>query len=156
MTSIGVDGGADTIYSSRFGLTGMTGTFTNAAAAQAISTVTALTDVPTEVNGLVATAAATTGAVALGDEPWTVAYHLQTGLIKYAPPQPIPGTKITAKSASMMNPSTSYTIFTTYAKPATITYTATASQTSSVSSRENTVRFMLPRFLGDSLLSLTL
>ena len=76
MTSIGIDGGADTIYSSRFGLTGMTGTFANAAAAAAISSVTALTDVPTEVNGI-NTAAATTGAVALGDQPWTVPYHLR-------------------------------------------------------------------------------
>ncbi|KAG9680233.1 hypothetical protein KCU99_g78, partial [Aureobasidium melanogenum] len=61
----------------------------------------------------------------------------QTGLIKYAPMQPQPGTKITAKTPSMMNPSSSFTIFSTYAPPASITLTVTESNTVSVSSREN-------------------
>lgn len=139
MISVGVDGGQDIVYSSRFGLTGMSGTLT-AAQTNGIAAVTAADDIPDDVHGLAAAAATgATAALAAGDEPWTVPYHLQTGLVKYAPPQPLPGTKITAKTPSMMNPSTSYTIFSTYAKPATITYTSTASQTYTASSRENTV-----------------
>ncbi|KAG9534328.1 hypothetical protein KCV01_g27970, partial [Aureobasidium melanogenum] len=121
----------------RFGLTGMTGTFT---AAQQQGVTAAGTDtsfVPDASHELNSgdTATATTAAAEAG--LFTVPYHLQTGLIKYAPMQPMPGTKITAKTPSMMNPSSSFTIFSTYAPPASITYTVTESNTVSVSSREN-------------------
>ncbi|CAC9893304.1 unnamed protein product [Aureobasidium pullulans] len=127
MVSVGVDGGQDIVYSKRFGLTGMTGTFSAAqiAGITAVGSSTAA-GLPAAHN---LAAAAATGAAAIGGEMYTVPYHLQTGLIKYAPIQPMPGTKITAKTPSMMNPSTSFTIFKTYAPPATITYTATESQT---------------------------
>lgn len=140
MVSVGVDGGQDIVYSKRFGLTGMTGTFTAAQiagiAAVGVSTAAGL---PAAHN--LAAAAATGATAVIGAEMYTVPYHLQTGLMKYAPIQPMPGTKITAKSASMMNPSTSFSIFKTYAPPATITYTATESQTFTASSRENPVSF---------------
>lgn len=137
MVSVGVDGGQDIVYSKRFGLTGMTGTFSAAqiAGITAVGSSTAA-GLPAAHN---LAAAAATGAAAIGGEMYTVPYHLQTGLIKYAPIQPMPGTKITAKTPSMMNPSTSFTIFKTYAPPATITYTATESQTFTASSRENPV-----------------
>jgi hypothetical protein len=139
MISIGIDGGQDIVYSSRFGLTDMTGTF-SPALSTGIEAIASLTDVPAAVHGL-AEAAPTgaTSAPAAVDQPWAIPYHLQTGLIKYAPPQPVPGTKITAKTTSVLNPSTSFTIFKTYAPPASITFTATAAQTFHVSSRENTV-----------------
>ena len=141
MISVGIDGGQDIVYSKRFGLTGMTATAwsSTAIAAGVTAAGTDTTYVPDDVHGL--TSDATTAAAAVGASQWTVPYHLQTGLMKYAPPQPIPGTKITAKTPSMMNPSTSYTLFSTYAKPSTINYTLTASQTTSYSSRENTVSF---------------
>ncbi|KAI4739220.1 hypothetical protein E4T44_15057 [Aureobasidium sp. EXF-8845] len=82
-------------------------------------------------------AAGTTAAAVPEAGMFTVPYNLQTGFIKYAPMQPIPGTKITKKTASMLNPSSSYTVFKTYAPPATITYTQTESQTLTHSSREN-------------------
>ncbi|KAI4716033.1 hypothetical protein E4T48_07784 [Aureobasidium sp. EXF-10727] len=136
MISTGVDGGTDIVYSSRFGLTGMTGTFSAAVQQGVTAAGSDTTYTPPAAHELAADAAAGTTAVAEAGM-FTVPYHLQTGLIKYAPMQPMPGTKITAKTPSMMNPSSSYTIFSTYAAPATITYTVTESQTLSHSSREN-------------------
>ncbi|KAI4739517.1 hypothetical protein E4T44_15058 [Aureobasidium sp. EXF-8845] len=93
---------------------------------------------PAAHNIVTAGAAAGTTAAAVPEAGmFTVPYNLQTGFIKYAPMQPIPGTKITKKTASMLNPSSAYTVFTTYALPATITYTQTESQTLTHSSREN-------------------
>ncbi|KAK6007813.1 hypothetical protein QM012_004627 [Aureobasidium pullulans] len=137
MISTGVDGGTDIVYSPRFGLSGMTGTF-SAAVLQGITAAGSDTSFTPEAAHNLVTAgagAATTAAAEAG--MFTVPYHLQTGLIKYAPMQPMPGTKITAKTPSMMNPSSSFTIFSTYAPPASITYTVTETNTVSVSSREN-------------------
>ncbi|KAI5212254.1 hypothetical protein AUEXF2481DRAFT_24658 [Aureobasidium subglaciale EXF-2481] len=137
MISNGKIGGTDIVYSSRFGLTGMTGTFTAAQLAGIAAVGSDTTLVPAAAHNLQTAAAAGATSAAAGAAMFDVAYHLQTGLIKYAPMQPIPGTKITAKTPSMMNPSTSFTIFKTYAPPASITYTLTESQTLSHTSREN-------------------
>lgn len=142
MISVGVDGGTDIVYSARFGLTGMTGTFT-AAQQQGVTAAGSDTSfvIPAAHNLVTAVAGAGTAAAAPVTGMFDVPYNEQTGLIKYAPMQPIPGTKITKKSASMMNPSSAFTIFKTYAPPATITYTLTESQTLTHSSRENPVSF---------------
>lgn len=68
-----------------------------------------------------------------------VAYSLQTGLTKYAPMQPKPGTKITAKVTGPMYPTSSYFIATTFLPPAKQVTTSTQAVTYRVSSRENTV-----------------
>jgi hypothetical protein len=144
MISVGINGGTDTVYSARFGLTGMTGVL-NAAQLQGITAAGSdTTYVIPAAHGIVTAGAAagTTAAAAVPEAGlYTVPYNLQTGFIKYAPMQPIPGTKITKKTASMMNPSSAFTIFTTYAPPASITYTVTESQTLTHSSRENPVSF---------------
>ncbi|KAG9996037.1 cell wall biosynthesis protein, partial [Aureobasidium melanogenum] len=138
MVSIGVDGGQDIVYSPRFGLTGMTGTFT-AAQQQGVTAAGSDTSfVPEASHELNSADTAATAATSVPEAGvYTIPYMSQTGLIKYAPMQPQPGTKITAKTPSMMNPSSSFTIFSTYAPPASITLTVTESNTVSVSSREN-------------------
>ncbi|KAI4736466.1 hypothetical protein E4T50_13039 [Aureobasidium sp. EXF-12298] len=136
MISTGVDGGTDIVYSARFGLTGMTGVLTAAQLSGITAAGSDTTFVPPAAHNLV-TAAAGTAAAAPVTGMFDVPYLSQTGFIKYAPMQPIPGTKITKKTASMMNPSSAFTIFKTYAPPASITYTLTESQTLTHSSREN-------------------
>lgn len=140
MISVGVDGGTDIVYSSRFGLTGMTGTF-SAAVQQGVTAAGSDTTFTPEASHELVTGgdAATATSVVPEAGVYTVPYRLQTGLIKYAPMQPMPGTKITAKTPSMLNPTSAFTIFSTYAPPASITLTVTESNTVSVSSRENPV-----------------
>jgi len=71
---------------------------------------------------------------------YVVPYTMQTGPIRYAPMQPVPGTQITAQSASMAYPTSSVSVATTYLPPATQWQTTmTQSQTFSVASIENTV-----------------
>jgi hypothetical protein len=143
MISVGINGGTDIVYSARFGLTGMTGVLTAAQLQGITAAGSDTTYVPPAAHNIVTAGAAagTTAAAVPEAGMFTVPYNLQTGFIKYAPMQPIPGTKITKKTASMLNPSSAYTVFTTYAPPATITYTQTESQTLTHSSRENPVSF---------------
>ena len=77
--------------------------------------------------------------VATGPAEFTVPYYLQSGPIKYAPMQPIPPTKITAQSATPLNPTSAFTIATTFLPIPSIQLTTTLAQTFSVSSVENTV-----------------
>lgn len=134
MVSTGTDGGTLTSYSSRFSMTGMTGTLTTTVET-ALASISGTVG-PIGVNSGVAVAS--TAAAAEGGS-FTIPYYLQTGLIKYAPMQPVPGTTITAKTATPLYPTSSYTLATTYLSPPTITLTVTDSQTYSVSSVENTV-----------------
>jgi len=133
MISVSQEGGTVINYSDHFTLAGMTGTFP----AAVISGVTGLTSTagPESEDNVSNGGAA---APAAGAEMYTVPYHLQTGLTKYAPMQPIPPTKITAKSYTPLNPSTSINIATTYLPVASMATTLTMSQTFSVSSVENT------------------
>jgi len=84
--------------------------------------------------------AAGTGAAPVGGAEFTVPYQLQTGLTKYAPMQPIPPTKITAKSFTPLHPTSAYKLATTWLPVGSIVTTVTDSQTFSASSMENTVR----------------
>jgi hypothetical protein len=143
MVSVGIDGGTDIVYSARFGLTGMTGVFT-ALQQQGVTAAGSDTSfVPPAAHELVTAVAGagTAAAAAPVTGMFDVAYNQQTGLIKYAPMQPIPGTKITAKTPTPLNPTSAFTIFKTYAPPASITFTLTESQTMTHSSRENPVSF---------------
>lgn len=137
MIAQGTSGGTLKSFSNRFSMTGMTGTLSTIAAA-GVKTVTGTTG-PQGSNNVVGATAASS-AVA-GDALYTVPYHLQTGLIKYAPMQPVPGTKITAKTATPLNPTSAYTIATTYMGAPSITTTQTETQTHSVASSENFVSF---------------
>jgi len=135
MISVAKEGGTVINYSDRFTLTGMTGT-TPAADEEAVTALGGSTAGPATVNDVANAAAG--GSVAEGDE-FTIPYNLQTGLIKYAPMQPIPPTQITAKTPTPLYPTSAYTIATTYMALPSITLTVTQSQTFSVSSIENTV-----------------
>jgi len=79
---------------------------------------------------------AATPAVASGE--FTVAYTLQTGLVRYAPMPPVPGTSITAQGASRQWPTSAYTVYSGPAGTPNAITTITSSQTFSVSSIENT------------------
>lgn len=129
-------GGTVYNFSPRFTLTGMTGVFS--ATVKAALVTAPGTAGPDTINNIAAAADGTTAA-AVGSALYTVPYNLQTGLIKYAPMQPVPGTKITAKSATPLFPTSSYSIASTYMALPSITLTMTLTQTFSVSSAENTV-----------------
>ncbi|KAK8210095.1 Cell wall synthesis protein kre9 precursor [Zalaria obscura] len=133
MISTATAGGTVINYSDHFTITGMTGTFsTNVKTGLASLSGTAGPDTVNDVSS------GDTASAAVSGDVFTVPYYLQTGLIKYAPMQPIPPTKITAKSQSMLNPTSAFTIATTWMKQPSVTLTVTESQTFSASSIENT------------------
>ncbi|KAF2748868.1 hypothetical protein M011DRAFT_466625 [Sporormia fimetaria CBS 119925] len=119
-------------FSKRFSLSGMTGTFLPEVKA-ALEDVEG-TDGPARIGE---TAAG--GAPAPGDDLYDVPYAMQTGFTRYAPMQPIPPTKITKKDFKPLNPTSAFTIATTFLPLPKIHTTITQSQTYSVSSQENPV-----------------
>ena len=136
MISVASQGGTVVTFSDRFSLTGMTGTtaknFVDAATA-------AGTAVPaTQDNTANNAAAGDAGAAGDPDTP----YSEQTGLIRYAPMQSVPPTKITKKDTKPLYPTSSYKIATAFLPTPVPTKTVTASQTFSADSMENTVRLV--------------
>jgi len=69
-------------------------------------------------------------------------YTMQTGATRYAPMQPVPPTKVTATDTKPLYPTSSVRIAKSKLPPPDVQTTITASQTFSVSSRENTVCYM--------------
>ncbi|KAF2725977.1 hypothetical protein K431DRAFT_280706 [Polychaeton citri CBS 116435] len=137
MTSNIVDGGTIINFSSRFSVTGLIGTNApTTAAVTAAGAIAGVDDVPAEINSASNNAAAS-GTVAEG--VFGTPYQSQTGLTKYAPMQPIPPTKITAKGYSRLYPTSKFSIASNWMPPPSILTTITASQTSTVQSIENTV-----------------
>ena len=128
-------GGTVINYSSRFSLSGMTGTFP-AAVQQGLAGLTGTAGPPTE-NNIASNpdAGAATGA----GGPYAVTYTAQTGLTKYAPMQGKPGTKITAKSPTPQYPTSSVKFAITFLPTPSQVTTLTMSATYSTSSIENTV-----------------
>ncbi|KAL8806750.1 MAG: hypothetical protein Q9182_001148 [Xanthomendoza sp. 2 TL-2023] len=122
MQSVGPKGTQLINYSDRFSISGMTGTFPPNVQA-GIAKVSG-TDGPAATNQE-APAAGAGGAQ--GEE--AVAYTAQTGLIKYAPMQTPPGTKITAQRPTPRYPTSSVRIAKTFLPPPKQTTTMTASQT---------------------------
>jgi len=139
MISVSKEGGQIINFSSRFTLTGMTGVF-GATVQQGITAVGSDTAGPKAINQVANSAAGTTAAAGAAGGQFTVPYQLQTGLTKYAPMQPVPGTKITATAFTPLHPTSAYTLATTYMGTPIVATTLTLSQTFSVSSMENTVR----------------
>ena len=123
-------------YSERFSLTGMTGVFSKAAL-DGLKTVKGTDGPPTE-NQMAGQDAAKEDADA--DGLFGVAYTLQTGPTRYAPMQQQPPTKITAKVATPLFPTSSAKIATTWLPPPVALTTMTESATYVVTSRENDVR----------------
>jgi hypothetical protein len=137
-------GGTITTYSSRFTLTGMTGTF-----APAVVTANAgvtSTDPPPAKNALANAGAAASGTVAEGI--FGTPYTLQTGLTKYAPMQPVPPTAITKTNTAPLWPTSSVAFASTFLPIPSQVTTLTQSQTFSVSSQANTVWFLANDYCG--------
>lgn len=135
MLSVATAGGTIWNYSSRFTLTGMTGSFSAAVAADVLA-VTG-TDGPAVVNDV--TGSGTTATAGTGVGPWATPYNLQVGLTKYAPMAPVPGTAITATNTSPLWPTSSVVLASTFLPVASQVTTLTQSQTYSVASHANTV-----------------
>lgn len=141
-TSVATEGGTVINYSSRFSMTGMTGT-TPAAQVNAVTALGGSTAGPAAVNNVNNNNNAAAGTAAAGAAQFTVPYDLQTGLTKYAPMQPVPPTKITVNHYTPLYPTSAYTVATTWLPRASIVTTLTESQTFSVVSVENTVGLFL-------------
>ncbi len=134
MTSVKADGGSVINYSSRFTLTGMTGTFT-ADVTTALGTVTGTTGPPTQ---LIAAAGGAADASAAGGQ-FGIPYNQQTGLTRYAPMQPLPPHTITEQNTSPLWPTSSVSIATTFLPIPSIQTTVTQNPTYAFTSHENTV-----------------
>ncbi|KAL9602906.1 MAG: hypothetical protein Q9179_002376 [Wetmoreana sp. 5 TL-2023] len=122
--SVGVGGAQVINYSDRFSINGMTGTFPPGVQA-GLSKVTGTNGPPSTNQEAPAAAGRAQGAQ--GD--YAVTYTAQTGLIKYAPMQIPPGTKITARTASPRYPTSSVPIAKTFLPTPKQTTTMTASLT---------------------------
>jgi hypothetical protein len=131
--SVATQGGTITTYSDRFTITGMTGA-TDPTIKAAVTAAGAA--VPATVD-----ATANNAAAAAGDPNANsgVPYAEQTGLIRYAPMQGVPPTKITKKDTKPLYPTSSYKIAVSFLPTPSQTKTVTASQTFSADSMENTV-----------------
>jgi hypothetical protein len=143
MVATGTDGAA-TIYSSRFSYSGMKGKFSDAVIAD-LKKVTGTAGPP---NVLPADdAAAGASGVAPDASLFDVDYTMQTGATRYAPMQPVPGTKVTAKGAKPQYPTSSVPIASGWLPIPSIQTTLTQSATHSVESRPNPVRLVFQEAL---------
>jgi hypothetical protein len=138
MISVAKEGGTIINYSSRFTMTGMVGV-TPPQYQQAAVALGGSTKGPPTVNSVANNAAPAPGAVGVPGADQGVPYGQQSGPTKYAPMQPVPPTKITQKNPTPLNPTSAFTIATTFLPNPTIATTITAAQTFKVSSIENTV-----------------
>lgn len=126
-------------YSDRFTVTGMTGV----TPPNVVKAVPGGTSGPPAVNNFVAGAGA--GNVAAGEVvppagDYSEAFNSQVGSIKYAPMQPFPPTKITAKGKPTPQfPTSAFTIATARMPPPTVISTITESNTFHAMTMENTV-----------------
>lgn len=127
---------------------GMTGLWPSPAIQTAFKAITGVSDVPATVNSVAGNQGNNPGAAGQPAGPYDVPFNLQTsGLTRYAPMQPKPGSQITAyKTAPLYAPS-AWTVATTFLRPASVvtTLTQAVSYTASTS-RENSVRRFLLRF----------
>jgi len=133
MNSVATQGGTIMTYSDRFTVTGMAGA--KDAAIEAGVTAAGAT-VPATVDSTANNAAAAAGDPNANSG---IPYAEQTGLIRYAPMQSVPPTKITKKDTKPLYPTSSYKIAVSFLPTPSATKTVTASQTFSADSMENTV-----------------
>ena len=143
MISTAKNGGTVINYSSRFTITGMTGT-TTASIQKAVTALGGATAGPPTVNDVAAggnnaPAPAPAPVPAAGAGIWGIPYGQQTGLTKYAPMQGVPPTQITQKSPTPKYPTSAFTIATAFLPKASIVTTLTEVLTFKVKSHANTV-----------------
>ncbi|KAH6872593.1 hypothetical protein BKA58DRAFT_382273 [Alternaria rosae] len=138
MIAVGKTGGQLLTYSDRFSFSGMTGknVLSDAvkAAVKDIDTTTGPPTVDTTTDGT-----NPADADPVDDDVYKVDYAMQTGLTRYAPMQPVPPTKVTAKNTKPLYPTSSVKIAKTRLPIPSQLTTLTQSQTFSVKSMENTV-----------------
>lgn len=142
--SVATVGGTITNFSNRFTLTGMTGVFPAAVVTSNKNIVG--TAGPATINAIANQGGAAAGSIDEG--AWGTPYDEQTGPTRYAPMQPIPGTKITATNTAPLWPKSEVPIATTFLPPlgTKLATTQTQPQTFSVASHHNTVSFSLSGF----------
>lgn len=128
-------GGQYVVYSDRFAYSGMTGKGVLAPAIKQAALAVTNTDGPPSQDGLT-----NEDTAAAGGDQYEVEYTMQTGLTRYAPMQPVPGTKVTATNTQPLYPTSSVVIAKTKLPTPSQVITITASQTFSTKSMENTVR----------------
>ncbi|KAG9230945.1 hypothetical protein BJ875DRAFT_135372 [Amylocarpus encephaloides] len=145
-------GGTYQAFSPHFTLTGMTGAFPAivAAAAAAPGVLTAAAS----VNKIAAVNAPAAGAADAA--LFTVPYNLQSGTVRYAPMQPVPGTAITATNTAPLYPTSAVvfqatympipTIVTTYTQPGTFSAASHPNSAAAASSPVNDMQKFLNRW----------
>lgn len=141
MQSNALAGGYVVNFSDRFSMTAMGGEI-DQKFELAVDNLNGATKGPDTINRVANNAkpdADTGDQPAAGGGSFAIPYNLQTGLTRYAPMQPIPGTKITKKSFTPLFPTSAYKLATTPMARPTIITTQTAPQTFSVLSVENPV-----------------
>ncbi|KAI9675377.1 MAG: hypothetical protein M1817_001281 [Caeruleum heppii] len=138
MISAATTGGTVINYSGRFSLESMTGTFPPQVLAD-LADVEGTEGPPTE-NTVVANNINNPGAAAGPQGPFNLPYTLQTGNTKFAPMQPLPPTKITAKGSTRLWPTSDFSIATTWLPIPSVVTTLTQSATHAVTSRTNTTQ----------------
>jgi hypothetical protein len=138
MISVSQRGGTVINYSSRFSMTGMTGVFP-ATVVAGLKTISG-TDGPPSVNNAVKGAEAGTAADAeINQNMYSTPFADQTGPLRCASMQRVPPTKITKKNPTPVNPTSPYTIATTFLRQNTeIQSTVTEPVTWSYSHLEHT------------------
>jgi hypothetical protein len=146
MVAVSKTGGQLTTFSDRFSYSGMTGAFpADPNFQKGLKAISGTTGPTTEDDTVKPGAGAGAGAGASGAAgDYDVEYTMQTGLTRYAPMQPVPLTKITATGyPKPLYPTSSVQIAKTRLPIPKVQTTITQSQTYSVKSRENTVRWLL-------------
>jgi hypothetical protein len=133
LTSFASSGGSYINWSNRFSISGLAGPAAPAAVLAAVTALAGATAGPGPINKL------GSGGAPGGDGLFDIPFNLQTGLTRYAPMQPIPPTKITAKVFKPLFPTSAYTIAKTFLPNPTVQKTVTEQQTFSASSIENPV-----------------
>ncbi|KAL1590713.1 hypothetical protein WHR41_00884 [Cladosporium halotolerans] len=134
MMSVATEGGQVITYSKRFSLSGMTGT---TAPQYVTAAKNAGTAVPENQDQTANNADAGSPANAANPNSG-IPLASQTGLMRYAPMQSVPPTKITKKETKPLYPTSAYKVATTFLPTPSVTKTETASQTFSADSMENT------------------
>lgn len=118
MVSVSQKGGTVINYSSRFSMTGMTGVFP-APVVAGLKTVSG-TGGPSTVNNVVTGAGAgTVVSAGIDQNMYSIPFAEQSGPLRYASMQRVPPTKITKQKPTPLNPTSPYTIATTFLEPNT-------------------------------------
>lgn len=137
MMAVSKTGGQLITYSDRFSYSGMKGTW-DPIVKKGAADISGTSGPAAEDQTIKPGAAAGDPVGAAGD--FEVPYTMQTGTIRYAPMQPVPGKSVTAKgNPKALFPTSSVSIAKTRLPIPKVQKTITQSQTYSVQSRENTV-----------------